>query len=273
MQAARYLLAPLLIAASFLTILPVGVPNAAAGEISRSRGWYPAVGLCYGLLLTGIAALCGLLGIAPLLTAALLVAALAAGNRFLHLDGLMDVCDGILGGQTPERRLEIMRDSRVGAFAVAGAACILLIKSAALTTLLDAETRPAVWPMLLLFPTASRWTMTLLLTAFPYGRRQGIGTAFAAVRRPWLPTALALITTLMVAIAVGGLGGIAILAGASALALLFGYWASRQLGGGLTGDCYGAANEITETAALVAMAAIAPYSWFAPLGFAPLWTP
>ena len=282
MPAARYLLAPLLIAASFLTILPVGIANAADGEISRSRGWYPAVGLGYGLLLTGIAALCGLLDIAPLLTAALLVAALAIGNRFLHLDGLMDVCDGILGGNTPARRLEIMRDSRVGAFAVAGAVCILLIKYGALATLLsngipDDETQ-AVWPMLLLFPTTSRWTMTLLLTTFPYGRQHGIGAAFAAARRPWLPTALALLTAMAIAIAVGGPGGVGILAGASALALLFGWWAARQLGGGLTGDCYGAANEITETAALVAMAAIAPYSWFAPLGFAPLgfaplWTP
>ena len=272
MRAARYLSAPLLIAASFLTILPVGVTTAADREISRSRGWYPAVGIGYGLLLAGIAALCGLLNIPPPLTAALLVATLAIGNRFLHLDGLMDVCDGILGGNTPERRLEIMRDSRVGAFAVAGAACILLIKYGALTTLLstsvpDAETQP-VWPMLLLFPTASRWTMTLLLTAFPYGRQQGIGTAFAAAVRPWLPTLLAMLTALAVAIAVGGPGGVGILVGASALAWLFGYWASRQLGGGLTGDCYGAANEITETAALVAMAVIAPHPWFAPL-----WTP
>ena len=272
MRAARYLLAPLLIAASFLTILPVGVSSAADREISRSRGWYPAVGIGYGLLLAGIAALCGLLDIAPPLTAALLVAALAIGNRFLHLDGLMDVCDGILGGHTAERRLEIMRDSRVGAFAVAGAACILLIKYGALSTLLSTgipdDASHAVWPMLLLFPTTSRWTMTLLLTAFPYGRQQGIGTAFAAAGRPWLPTLLALLTALAVAIGAAGPGGVAILAGASALALFFGYWASRQLGGGLTGDCYGAANEIVETAALVAMVSIAPYPWFAPL-----WTP
>ena len=267
MRAARYLLAPLLIAASFLTLLPVGLAAAADREISRSRGWYPVVGLGYGLLLAGIAALCGLLGIAPLLTAALLVATLALGSRFLHLDGLMDVCDGVLGGHTAERRLEIMRDSRVGAFAVAGAGCALLVKYGALASLLDNELH-AVWPLLLLFPTLSRWTMTLLLTAFPYGRRQGIGTAFASGGRPWLPTLLALLTALSVAIAVGGPGGVAILAGASALALLFGYWTARQLGGGLTGDCYGAANEIIETAALVALVALvaaAPPPWFAPL--------
>ena len=267
MRAARYLAAPLLIAASFLTLLPVGVASAADREISRSRGWYPVVGLGYGLLLAGGAALCGLLGIAPLLTAALLVSTLAVGNRFLHLDGLMDVCDGILGGHSVERRLEIMRDSRVGAFAVAGAGCVLLVKYGALAVLLGNELR-AVWPMLLLFPTVSRWTMTLLLTAFPYGRHQGIGTAFAGGGRPWTATLLALLTALAVGFAVGGPGGVGILAGASALALLFGYWASRQLGGGLTGDCYGAANEIVETAtlvALVALTAAAPRPWLMPL--------
>ncbi len=267
MRAARYLLAPLLIAASFLTLLPVGVASAADREISRSRGWYPVIGLGYGLLLAGVAALCGLLGIAPLLTAALLVSMLALGNRFLHLDGLMDVCDGILGGHTVERRLEIMRDSRVGAFAVAGAGCVLLVKYGALAALLGNELR-AVWPMLLLFPTVSRWTMTLLLTAFPYGRQQGIGTAFAGGGRPWPATLLALLTALAVATAVGGPGGVGILAGASALALLFGYWASRRLGGGLTGDCYGAANEIVETAtlvALVALTAATPRPWLMPL--------
>lgn len=267
MRAARYLLAPLLIAASFLTLLPVGVAAAADREISRSRGWYPVVGLGYGLLLAGLAALCGLLGIDPLLTAALLVATLAVGNRFLHLDGLMDVCDGILGGHSAERRLEIMRDSRVGAFAVAGAGCALLVKYGALAALLD-NGIGTVGPLLLLFPTVSRWTMTLLLTAFPYGRRQGIGTAFAGGGRPWLATLLALLTALAVSAMAGGPGGVGILAGASALALLFGYWAARQLGGGLTGDCYGAANEIVETAtlvALVALAAAAPRPWLMPL--------
>ena len=132
----RPLFAPLLVALSFLTLLPVGIASPANAEISRSRGWYPVVGLLYGLLLAGMAALCGLLSVGPLLVAALLVATLAAGNRFLHLDGLMDVCDGLWGGRTVARRLEIMRDSRVGAFAVAGAGCVLLVKYGALATLL-----------------------------------------------------------------------------------------------------------------------------------------
>ena len=305
--------APLLVALSFLTILPVGIAHATDREISRSRAWYPLVGLLYGAMLVAIAALADLLSLRPLLTAALLTAALAVANRFLHLDGLMDICDGLWGGQTPARRLEIMRDSRVGAFAVAGAATILLLKYSALATLLDGplldsagpdgagldgtpldsagldgalldgagldgalldgaglDGKGAIWHALLFFPTASRWTMTLLLTAFPYGRPQGIGAAFAAAGRPWLATGWALLTALIIAAATGGLAGALILAALSALALLFGWTASRQLGGGLTGDCYGAANEIAETAALIALAAIARHPWFAPLWFAHL---
>ena len=272
--------APLLVALSFLTILPVGIAHATDREISRSRAWYPVVGLLYGAMLVAIAALADLLSLRPLLTAALLTAALAVANRFLHLDGLMDICDGIWGGQTPARRLEIMRDSRVGAFAVAGAATILLLKYGALATLLDGAllgsagpdsagpvAKSPIWHALFFFPTASRWTMTLLLTTFPYGRPQGIGSAFAAAGRPWLATGWALLTALIISAATGGLAGALLLAALSALALLFGWTVSRQLGGGLTGDCYGAANEIAETAALIALAAIAAQRWFAPLWF------
>ena len=262
----RPLYAPLLVALSFLTLLPVGLADATDREISRSRAWYPLVGLLYGAMLAGIAALCDLLALRPPLTAALLVAALAVANRFLHLDGLMDVCDGVWGGRTAERRLEIMRDSRVGAFAVAGAGCVLLLKYGALVTLLDGKDAgiagiAAVWPALLLFPVAARWTMTLLLTAFPYGRRQGIGASFAAAGRPWLATGWAFLTAVLFAAATAGIAGIVILAGVSLLALLLGLALSRQLGGGLTGDCYGAANELAETAALIALAASVANGW------------
>ena len=131
--------APLLVALSFLTILPVGLASATDTEISRSRGWYPFVGLLYGVLLLVLALLWPLLLGLPLFLPALpalLLVVLAVGNRFLHLDGLMDVCDAMWGGHTVERRLEIMRDSRVGSFAVAGCVSVLLVKFSALGSLL-----------------------------------------------------------------------------------------------------------------------------------------
>ena len=89
-----------------------------------------------GLLLVGIEK--GASEVFPVpLTAALLLIVLAAVTRGLHLDGFMDVCDGLFGGYTPERRLEIMRDSHVGAFAVVGAVSLLILKYGALYSLLS----------------------------------------------------------------------------------------------------------------------------------------
>ena len=247
----RAIYAPLLVALSFLTILPVGLSSATDVEISRSRGWYPLVGLLYGLLLLGLVLLWALALGAPVFTpvlAALLVMAMAAANRFLHLDGLMDFCDAMWGGHTVERRLEIMRDSRVGSFAVAGCVSVLLVKYSALLSLLTMV--PGLGG-LLFFPVVARWAMTLLLTVFPYGRPQGIGSAFASSGRPWLATGFALLTVAAVAWFLLGLAGIVTLVVVSVVSLLLGWWASRRLGGGLTGDCYGAANEIMETLALV----------------------
>ena len=251
----RYLFAPFLVALSFLTLLPVGVANPTDAEISRSRGWYPIVGLLYGLMLVGLVGLFIL--VSPILARTLLAVALlvivpALVNRFLHLDGLMDFCDAMWGGRTVERRLEIMRDSRVGSFAVAGCLCVLLLKFAALHTLSLSD---AFVVSLLVFPVISRWSMALLLTAFPYGRQQGIGSAFFAGDRPWLATTLALLTTVVVCWLCLGVVGVSVLAASSLLALALGLWTARRLGGGLTGDCYGATNEIIEAVSLTCLAA------------------
>ena len=248
----RYLLAPPLIALSFLTLLPVGLPNPTDAEVSRSRGWYPVVGLLYGLALAGLLALYELATSFPpytALSAGLIVITMAVANRFLHLDGLMDFCDGIWGGRTAERRLEIMRDSCVGSFGVAGCGCVLLVKYTALLTMMLSGW---LMPALLLFPMLSRWTMTLLLTAFPYGRQQGLGSAFSGRPRPWLATALAFLTVLAAAWLILGIVGLSVLAAVSLLSLSLGIWTVKRLDGGLTGDCYGAVNEIMEAVSLVA---------------------
>lgn len=129
------------------------------------------MGLLLGLLLVGVERGAG--EIFPLyLVAALLLATLTLVTRGLHLDGLMDVCDGLFGGYTPQRRLEIMRDSHVGAFAVVGAASLLILKYGALVSLLSLRAPGQEWA-LLLFPMYSRWAMVLLMGAFPYVRSQG----------------------------------------------------------------------------------------------------
>ena len=256
-------------ALTFLTILPAGAGSSDGGirSLAAAPAWFPTVGLLLGALVAALDLLFGVTGLRPasdacaaaraaacgvlsLLTAALLVTALAVLTRALHLDGFMDTCDALPGGFSRARRLEILRDPHVGAFAVVGLVCLLLIKVAAVAALPGAS-RPGV---LLLFPCLSRWAMLLTMEIFPYVRGRGAGTPFAARRGRW-----ALITgsgTAAVAgLALAGPWSLALLAlaGAAAGALAT---VARRLLGGMTGDIYGAVNEIAEVVVLVAAAAI-----------------
>ena len=114
-------------ALGFLTILPVAPRD--AGGLSSARGWFPIAGLLLGAVLAGADLLMHwgyplftdvYRPFPPLLAAAILAVLLVALTRALHLDGFMDCCDALLGGFNRGRRLEILRDSHVGAFAVAG---------------------------------------------------------------------------------------------------------------------------------------------------------
>ncbi|MCI0785831.1 MAG: adenosylcobinamide-GDP ribazoletransferase [Chloroflexi bacterium] len=242
----------------FPTALSRGLNQAA---ISDSRAYFPLVGLLLGGALVGLEWGAGKI-FPPYLTAALLLVFLVAVTRGLHLDGLMDVCDGLFGGFTRERRLEIMRDSNVGAFAVAGAVSVLLLKYGALLSLLSLDADGRRWS-LLLFPSLSRWSMVLLLGAFPYVREQGLGSPFHQGSAK-LATSIAGVVAILAAVLIGGIGGAGILLGVSVLAWLLGKGMVSLLGG-LTGDTYGAANEVTEVAALVAAVALVPHGWIQPL--------
>ena len=122
----------MLTALGFLTALPVPRRVADATALARALIFFPLVGLLVGALLLALDLL-----LAPLLPnsvrATILLGAGIGLTRALHLDGLIDCCDGLFGGFTPERRLEIMRDSRVGAFGVLGAIVVLLLRFTGLT--------------------------------------------------------------------------------------------------------------------------------------------
>ena len=231
-------------ALGFLTILPVAPRDPAAG-LERARAWFPAVGLLLGAMLVALDAGIRALHLPPLLAGALLVAALAALTRGLHLDGFMDSCDALFGSYDRERRLEILRDPHVGAFAVAGVACLLLVKFAALVALPEAS-RVRV---LLLFPCLARTAILLVMEWFPYLRREGLGTPLLQHRgRFWLWCGLPL--ALAAAVVLTGLPGLVLAVLTGAVAWAAGAWATRLLGG-VTGDVYGAVNETVETAVLV----------------------
>ena len=248
-------------AIGFLTILPIA-PRCSAGDLAAARTWFPLVGLLLGAILAGADLMMN--GPFPLLLAsALLTAALALMTRALHLDGFMDTCDALLGGFERERRLEILRDPHVGAFAVVGVISLLLIKFTAIAALPQMN-RTA---MLMLFPCLSRWGMLLVMERFPYARSKGLGTMFLGAQGKW-PLIGGLGIALSAAIVLAGIPGVVLFAMASFIAWAVGSWAARLLGG-VTGDIYGAVNEVSEASVLIL--AVFLYAGISIPFLSPLW--
>jgi adenosylcobinamide-GDP ribazoletransferase len=161
----------------------------------------------------------------------------------LHLDGFLDTCDGLLGGFTPESRLEIMRDERIGAYAFSGGVLLLLLKFSAMYTLADRATA------LFLTPVMGRWAITLAIVSFPYARQQGLGREIKNAAR-WQELLLASIFSSVAAWLAASWIGLLIVGFVALLAYLIGRFTMARLPG-LTGDIYGAVNEIVELAVLL----------------------
>lgn len=233
---------PIIAAFQFLTIFPAIVKRKfTAQEMGRATGWFPLVGLTVGSGLYGLAMGLGLIFPLPVV-AVLVLATWLLLSRALHFDGFLDTCDGLFGGFTPERRLEIMRDSRVGAFGVAGGVMLLLGKFTALSSLPNLTG-------LILAPVLGRWVLSMAIYAFPYAREKGLGRDMKD-DAGWHQMALATVITLLTTVLIGGWAGLIafVLAG---LALWLGARFILRRIPGLTGDSYGALCELTELIVLL----------------------
>jgi adenosylcobinamide-GDP ribazoletransferase len=231
-------------AIQFLTVVPLR-RETSAGDIGRSLPFFPVVGLALGGLLLGLDRLFGLAFPAALVNI-LLIIALIVVTRALHVDGFIDTCDGLAGGSSADSRLEIMRDSRVGSFGVIGAVCLVLLLYVSLTLLPEQHRQAA----LVLAPAISRWTMVYAIAAYPYARKgQGLGATFKdGATRPRVA-----IATAVTLAACGGLlrlDGLAVMAASWLVAAAAAWYLSKKLGG-LTGDTYGAINEVVQVAVLI----------------------
>lgn len=236
-------LAAPLAALQFLTLTPPIVRRMfTPQEMGWAVGWFPLVGVLIGGLLGGLN--WGLARVFPAgVSAALVLAAWVVITGALHLDGLLDTCDGLLGGRTAESRLRIMRDENVGAFGVAGGVLSLLLKGAALA----ATAHPLVAP--LLAPTLGRWGMALAVVAFPYVRPEGLGRAMKD-HAGWVQATWATGIALAVAWFACGWMGLAVLSLAGMVAWVIARFALARLPG-LTGDIYGAICELVEAVVLL----------------------
>jgi adenosylcobinamide-GDP ribazoletransferase len=250
----------ILTAFALLTILPL---RRELEYSARALAYFPIVGAALGGTLV-VAALALERLFPPIVTSALLVALWALLTGALHLDGVSDACDALLAATTRERRLEILHDVHMGAFGATGLFLVLLLKFAALVSLLGSraslagvqapfvEIQPAL-VSLLLAPVLARWAMVYAAT-FPLARREGMAALFAAgsTRRE---ITVALLLTFLFVVGFGWLAAIAWLVTVVVATLLARLALARV--GGLTGDIYGLICESVEVTVLLAGAGLA----------------
>lgn len=247
---------------SFYSRLPLGLHI--APDFSRHVWAVPLVGALIGAIgaVTGLAAY--LAGLSTMLAAILTIAVQVIITGAFHEDGLADSADGLWGGMTRERRLEIMRDSRVGTFGAAALVLSLMLRVAALAELFRLSGPYA----LLVLPgigAMSRCIALLPVLRLPPARTDGLAHEIPMPRDAQLGLALILAAAL---IAPAGFA-LDLLAGL-ALALVFalsGLWLAIRLAkakiGGHTGDILGATQQVCEIILLVTLSAAA--NWRGPV--------
>jgi adenosylcobinamide-GDP ribazoletransferase len=248
-------------ALTFYTVIPI--PAAWQPEFGGIARWSPLVGLLVGGLLGGLDTALRLIGFPALVTSVLVVAGWLKLTGGLHLDGAMDTADGLaISGVQPnhrqQRQLEVMADSRTGAFGVMAAVVIVLLKVAALASLANAQSSFAAIVTAALW---GRWGQLLAIACYPYLKPTGKG----AFHKTYLQLPLDLVVGSAWVLGWSGWQGwqlwhsqqslprLSLAWGTPAIGLLVassvGYWFYHKLGGH-TGDTYGAVVEWTEALVL-----------------------
>lgn len=239
------------LALQFLTVVTVWPGLKVQGrDLAGSVPFFPLVGLFLG---AGLALFRYLVSdvFPPILGDALTIALWVALTRGLHLEGVADSSDALAHGIHRDRALEIMKDSRSGAFAIMGVALVLLLKWAGLMSLSPNLKITA----LIIMPVAARWAMVLIMAISQPARSDGgLGRSFI-VDIGFLEALIAGISAFAFGILLMGAVGAFIMAGAAVYAWLASLYLKRRLGG-VTGDVIGATGETTEVLTLLALAAL-----------------
>jgi adenosylcobinamide-GDP ribazoletransferase len=211
-------------------------------------GAFAPAGLLLGAALAGLeVALAPVLPVAA--RSAVLLAVLAVLSGAMHLDGLMDSADGLFGAREPGRRLEIMRDSRVGAYGIAAALCVVLVQYAALSAV-SASARTLG---LIAAAGISRAASALALGIARPARPDGLGSVFSVPHRLEGGAAAMGVAT-VAGVALAGWRGVAAAGVAAAVAVVVVALFRRRVGG-MSGDGFGAVVELSFAGALLCLAA------------------
>ncbi len=238
----------LLSAFALLTRLPL--PNHRGTGAGSAWAW-PLVGAVLGACGAALASGALWLGVTPGVTSVLVLALGAMLTGGLHEDGLSDTADGLFGGWTRDRRLEIMKDSRVGSYGVLALVLVTLARWSALTALLVYGDH---WAALVATGAISRAPMALVMALLPNARGSGLSHATGRPAPGVAVVALGLATGL--ALAVLGWSALGPLVVAAGIMVVLSVVALRKIGG-QTGDILGALQQLVEVGCLTALAAAA----------------
>ena len=234
-------------ALGFLTRIPVRDTAPLSTErLSRAAFWFPAVGVLVGAVMGGTYLLADLaLPQGPSVVLGLLAAVLLTGG--FHEDGLADSADAFGAHVSRERKLEILRDSRIGTFGGLALVFALLFAYSSLIELDGTEVIAAG----IAGHALGRWSMLPQSLLLPQARPEGAGTLVEA--SPAV-TALATAYTAAIVLVAAGPGPGAVAIGAAAIVAALAGFAAVRVFGGVSGDTFGATNKLVELAVYATLA-------------------
>ncbi len=246
-----------LIGLQFLTRISIVKQSVWTEEsFGKSVKFFPAVGAVLGICYASIAGILNFVtcGSLPIFTGAVAFASTVALTGGIHCDGLMDSADGLFSGRDREKMLEIMKDSRAGAF---GVVSLVTVAALEISTLAELSRMSLFWLVAAVYsaPIIGRLMIVLTIKIFPYARAQGLGKMFAdyTTRRTLIAAFVETFLLLVPLIFAGAeifLAAVLSLAAAIIFSVRFGKFATSKLGG-VTGDIYGAVEMLSETLVLI----------------------
>jgi adenosylcobinamide-GDP ribazoletransferase len=235
------------LAISFLTILPIRIDPASEADVAASMAWFPLVGVLMGIAFTLEDRVLSLL-LPHAIRSVIIVLSMTLITGAVHLDGLADTADALGAGADRTRALEILHDSRIGAFGAIALFFALALKVVSVETVFG---RPRL-AMLVLAPTLARWAMVAVSHNVEYLRTAGAGSAMlGSARGPNL--VIPSVVSLAAIIPLFSRRVLEAYAFAF-LAILALRWFYRRWLGGITGDLIGACGEIVEVLAMIIIA-------------------
>ena len=237
----------------FLTIVNVSRKHTIEeGDLARSMAYFPVIGFLLGFLLVNLDKAMAWIALPFTIANLMLIAVSVLFTRALHIDGLSDTLDGLMGGHDHSSRLSIMKDSRLGTAGALGIFFVLLVKYLCLNSLFEGEKIAA----LLTAPALARWSQTLMVFKARYGRENGMGRAFVGhLRASGLAaaSALAIVLSMFVVVRLDVRSVVlmfSLLCGVLFLTFIAKKYLVHKLGG-ITGDAIGAVSELNEALVLL----------------------